>query len=217
MWNSPPNSASWKCSTPIADGPRRSLAELSSLSDERLMAKLKAGCNDALAVLFDRYHKLVLSVALKIVRDPAEAEDVMQIVFLEVFRAVAQFDESKGTTKVWILQYAYHRAINRRQQLNARNSFSSTGVDETEASLVEASPAYAGWSQAELKLLLQQGLATLGSSQRRVIELASHSGLSMREIADKTGDSLANVRHHYYRGLQKLRSFVTRERERKCA
>jgi len=56
---------------------------------------------------------------------------------------------------------------------------------------------------------MQQGLATLGKLQKQVIELASYEGLSMKEIADKTGDSLSNVRHHYYRGLQKLRSFIT--------
>ena len=58
--------------------------------------------------------------------------------------------------------------------------------------------------------MLQEGLAALGQNQKQVIELASYDGLSMKEIADKTGDSLSNVRHHYYRGLQKLRSFMTR-------
>jgi hypothetical protein len=90
-----------------------SFAELKSLTDGESMARLQAGCNDALTILFDRYHRLVLSIALKIVRDSGEAEDVMQGVFLEIFRSVAQFDPAKGTTKVWILQYAYHGAINR--------------------------------------------------------------------------------------------------------
>lgn len=217
MWNPSSSSGSLMGSGLIANGGFCTPAELSSLSDEQLMAKMKAGCNDALAVLFDRYHRLVLSVALKIVRDPAEAEDVMQTVFLEVFRAVAQFDESKGTTKVWILQYAYHRAINRKQQLSARGFFDSMDVDEAEPILAEPSSIYGRFTQAELKVLLQQALATLGDSQRRVIELASYRGLSMKEIADKTGDSLANVRHHYYRGLIKLRSFITHTREAKCA
>ncbi len=69
-----------------------SLPELKLLSDGELMAHLQTGCNDALAaILFDRYHRLVLSIALKIVRDSGEAEDVMQSVFLEIFRSVAQF------------------------------------------------------------------------------------------------------------------------------
>jgi RNA polymerase sigma-70 factor (ECF subfamily) len=179
-----------------------------------LMAHLKAGHNDALAILFDRYHRLVLSIALKIVRDPGEAEDVMQSVFLEIFRSVAQFDPAKGTTKVWILQYAYHRAINRRQHLNARSFYNQTNLDQVETRLPETASPLGGFTQHELKHLLEQGLATLNGPQKQVVELASFNGLSMREIADKMGDSLSNVRHHYYRGLQKLRSFVGRTPEK---
>lgn len=74
----------------------------------------------------------------------------------------------------------------------------------------ETAPTLGGFTQHELKHLLRQGLATLNGPQKQVVELASYNGLSMREIADKMGDSLSNVRHHYYRGLQKLRSFVGR-------
>jgi RNA polymerase sigma-70 factor (ECF subfamily) len=191
-----------------------SFADLKGLTDGELMANLQAGCNDALAVLFDRYHRLVLSIARKIVRDAGEAEDVMQSVFLEIFRSVAQFDPAKGTTKVWILQYAYHRAINRRQNLNARKFYDQTNLDEVETRLSETASKLGGFTQHELKHLLQQGLATLNGPQKKVLELASYNGLSMREIADKMGDSLSNVRHHYYRGLQKLRSFVRRTPEK---
>src|SRR5271156_7018328 len=88
-------------------------AELKLLTDDQLMVQLQDGVNDALAVLFERYHRLVFSIALKIVRDRGEAEDVTQNVFLEIYSSVAQFDPGKGTTKVWLLQYAYHRAFNR--------------------------------------------------------------------------------------------------------
>jgi RNA polymerase sigma-70 factor (ECF subfamily) len=187
---------------------------LKGLDDAELMAQLQAGCNDALAVLFDRYHRLVLSIALKIVRDPGEAEDVMQNVFLEIFRSVAQFDPAKGTTKVWILQYAYHRAINRRQHLNARNFYNQTDLETVENRLPETTSTLGKLTQSELQLLLRPGLATLNGPQKQVVELASYNGLSMKEIADKMGDSLSNVRHHYYRGLQKLRSFVGRTPEK---
>ena len=122
------------------------------------MGHLQDGCNDALAVLFDRYYRLVLSIALKIVRDPGEAEDVMQTVFLEIFRSAAQFDPAKGTTKVWILQYAYHRAINRKQHLNARKFYSQTDLEEAQTRMPEAIPTLGRFTQPELKHLLQQGL-----------------------------------------------------------
>jgi RNA polymerase sigma-70 factor (ECF subfamily) len=195
---------------PIKSGSQpSSLTQLENLSDAQLMADLRAGMNDALATLFDRYHRLVLSIALKIVRDPGEAEDVMQSVFLDIFRSVAQFDPAKGTTKVWVMQYAYHRAINRRQHLTARGFYNQESADDIENLLSRSS--FGSFSQPELRRLLQEGLATLGGAQRRVIELASYEGFSMKEIADKTGESLVAVRHHYYRGLQKLRSLILRK------
>ena len=181
---------------------------MKDLKDDELMAHLQGGCNDALAALFDRYHRLVLSIALKIVRDPGEAEDVLQTVFMEIFQSAAQFDPVKGTTKVWILQYAYHRAINRKQHLNARKFYGQTDLEEVETRMPETAPTFGRFTQPELKRLLQQGLKTLTGAQKHVVELASYDGLSMKEIADKTGDTLSNVRHHYYRGLQKLRSFI---------
>src|SRR5580704_9725883 len=90
---------------------------LAKLSDEELTRQITEGCKDAMAVVFDRYHRLVFDVAVRIVRDPGEAEDVVQTVFLDIFRAMANFDSHKGILKVWLLQYAYHRALHRKRHL----------------------------------------------------------------------------------------------------
>jgi RNA polymerase sigma-70 factor, ECF subfamily len=185
---------------------------LAIMDDEELMHCLQSGCNDALAVLFDRYHRLVFSIALRIVRDRGEAEDVMQGVFLDIYRSIEQFDAAKGTTKVWILQYAYHRAINRRQYLNARKFYQHEAIDDNGPAPLTNS-WFMRYTRSELGMLLKQGLATLNSREKRVIELASYEGLSMKEVAEKTGETLVNVRHHYYRGLRKLRAFVERAPE----
>jgi RNA polymerase sigma-70 factor (ECF subfamily) len=187
-----------------------SLAELRRLSDDRLMLQLNDGVDDALAVLFERYQRLVFSIALKIVRDRGEAEDVTQNVFLEIYRSVAQFDPAKGTLKVWLLQFAYHRALNRKKHLKTRSFYDQETTEDVDRVSHGEFVTSGRYAPAELQRLLHQGLASLSRSQKRVIELASYDGLSMKEIADKTGNSLSNVRHHYYRGLQKLRSFVTR-------
>jgi RNA polymerase sigma-70 factor (ECF subfamily) len=184
--------------------------ELARLGDDEVMASLRAGSHDALAVLFDRYHRLVLSIALRIVRDEGEAEDVTQIVFLDIFRAAAQFDPSRGTTKTWLLQYAYHRALSRKRHLNVRNFYALEGEDQLAELPRSGERSPFGLTQVELRDLLDKGLATLTASQRTLIELASFDGLSLKEIAGKTGESLVNVRHHYYRGLRKLRIFVGR-------
>lgn len=187
---------------------------MKDMDDQELMAQLVAGHGDALAVLFDRYHRLVLSIALKIVRDRSEAEDVTQNVFLEIFRAAAQFDPGKGTTKKWILQYAYHRAINRRQQLNARHFYRQANIEDAKTLMSETASFVGRFSHDELRQLVRQGLATLNRQQRRVLELASYDGLSMKEIAEKTGDSVSNVRHHYYRGIKKLRALLFEGKDR---
>jgi RNA polymerase sigma-70 factor (ECF subfamily) len=192
------------------------MAQLQRLSDEQLMAYLQEGQSDALAVLFDRYQKLVLSIALKIVRDPGEAEDVTQTVFLDVYRAVAQFDPHKGNTKVWLMQYAYHRAINRRQHLQGREFYKNNELQEEELETrPEEAHATFGLSSPETKALVRQSMNALSDTQKSVIEMACYEGLSMREISERTGESFATVRHHYYRGLQKLRSLISGDTERK--
>lgn len=172
------------------------------------MAQLKGGHHDALKILFDRYHRLVFSVALKIVRDRVEAEDVMQTVFLEVYRSVTQFDPLKGTTKVWILQYAYHRAINRKEYLNLRGYYHPEAVNGADPALRGLDLAPGRLNAQETGYLLRKALATLSPTQRQVIQLASFEGLSMAEIATKMQESVANVRNHYYRGIRKMRDFI---------
>src|SRR5207302_6857929 len=112
------------------------LDELKRLSDEFLMTHLQAGHADVLAIIFDRYYHLILSVAMKILRDVGEAEDLMQTVFLEIFKSAAQFDPSRGTLKVWILQYAYHRGMSRRQHLNVRNFYKNSDIADVHSELL---------------------------------------------------------------------------------
>jgi RNA polymerase sigma-70 factor (ECF subfamily) len=141
----------------------------------------------------------------------------MQNVFTDIFRAVTQFDPAKGSTKVWMLQYAYHRAFSRKQYLNARGFYSQESLEDLETSLPQADNAFTHLAPGELKHLLKQGLATLSASQQQVIELASREGFSMKEIADKTGESVVNARNHYYRGLRKLRSFILAPRNKESS
>lgn len=140
------------------------VGQMKSLSDEELMTQVQAGHGDALAILFNRYHRLVLSIALKILRDPGEAEDVMQNVFLEIFRAAAQFDPAKGTTKMWLLQYAYHRSINRRRHLNTRYFYDQSNIDDAEPLVSVRTPLLGRLSYDEVKHLLHKGMAKLSAS-----------------------------------------------------
>jgi RNA polymerase sigma-70 factor, ECF subfamily len=192
-----------------------SYGELARVSDEALMLHLSGGHHDALAVLFDRYHRLVLNIALRILRDSSEAEDLMQSVFLEIFRSAAQFDATKGTTKIWILQYAYHRSFNRRQYLKLRGMYERS-EESAQAQMLPATSSTQSLGVLESARLVQQALSRLSKTQKEIMELAFYEGLTMREIADRTNESFDSVRHHYYRGLEKLRSILCREPEGKA-
>lgn len=180
--------------------------DLIRLSDEVLMTQLKAGHHDALAVLFDRYHRLVLKVALRILRDPNEAEDLMQAVFLEIFRCAAQFDETKGTTKVWILQYAYHRSFNRRKHLALCECHELPEAFLPAEQTVSYRSTYLG--TVESAHAVREALGRLKNIQRKTLELAFYEGLTMAEIAERMGTTFDSVRHNYYRGLEKVRSIL---------
>jgi RNA polymerase sigma-70 factor (ECF subfamily) len=180
------------------------LPELRLLSDETLMMHVKEGHPDALAVLFSRYRRLVLSVGLRILRDTGEAEDLVQSIFLEILQSVARFDAAKGTARSWILQYAYHRSFNRREYLCRRgipNGLGSYSADQEIPS---------GWRGGSFEMfesdrLVQEALGYLNEKQREILHLAFYEGLSMREAAERTGESFDSVRHHFYRAIEKLR------------
>jgi RNA polymerase sigma-70 factor (ECF subfamily) len=170
------------------------------------MAHLQAGHSNALGVLFDRYHGLVFGIASRILRDSGEAEDLMQSVFLEIFQSVRQFDESKGSAKVWILQYAYHRSFNRRRYLMLRGFYEHP--DEFLSQEMPTRAYEASHEKAESIRVLQDALSRLSEQQREILQLAFYEGLTMREIEQRMGWSLDSVKHHYYRGIEKLRHIL---------
>jgi RNA polymerase sigma-70 factor (ECF subfamily) len=191
----------------LENKPERALyAELLGLSDEQLMQVLQAGNTDAFAVIFKRYHRLVHVTALRILRDAAEAEDLTQTVFLEIYRNAGQYDPARGTLKVWLLQYAYSRSMNRRNYLAVRQFHNQTGVDAIE-------DGHSIWSPVRLAVqesvqLTSEVLAILPEAQRRTVEMFFFQGLTLKEIAERRHETLSNVRHHYYRGIERLRSYL---------
>ena len=179
------------------------------LTSEYLIARLRQGHADALPVLFDRFHRLVLNIALKIVRDPGEAEDVMQDVFFEIFNKAEQFDPAKGSAKTWILQYAYHRSLSRRQYLSLRSFYDRRQTTESEVAQSNSLQVFwRGLTSQEWRRVIEQGLATLNENQRRTLVMVCFEGLLLSEVAERTKETLGNVRHHYYRGLAGLRTFL---------
>ena len=168
------------------------------------MDHLRLSHDDALTVLFDRYHRLVLSIALKILRDTGEAEDLVQDVFLNLHQTAVRFDRGRGSTKAWVIQMAYRRSYNRRQYLATRAFYSAEEVEQ----LVERATFPFALQTPESRHLAAQMLGQVDGPQRRTLQLVCLQGLTMEEVAAKMGESIGNVRHHYYRGLAHLRAVI---------
>jgi RNA polymerase sigma-70 factor, ECF subfamily len=171
-------------------------------TDEELLCRVVLGSKDALAVLFRKHRRAVLNVAERILRDTSEAEDLCQEVFLLVFQKAQLFDASKGTASSWIIQIAYHRAMNRRQYLTHRQHYNAQELDEQE---IGGRPQLL-IDEITARSLLNRLRDQLSEEQKETLELHFFEGYSLREIAEKTNQKLGNVRHHYYRALQRLRS-----------
>ena len=182
---------------------------LQTFSDTDLMDALRRGCNDALAVLFERHSALVFRIARAILRDDGEAEETVQRVFLDVFRAANQFNPARGSFKTWLLQYAYHRTINRREHLQANHFYNREELDELmPAELFYGAGHLICFPPQEVACLVEQILALLEPRQRKVIELTYFEGLTAEEVAKATGNSASSVRNNLYRALSKLRNAV---------
>jgi RNA polymerase sigma-70 factor (ECF subfamily) len=177
------------------------------VSDESLIARICIGDRDALAALFERYARLTRTVASRILGDLTEAEDLVQDLFLFIQRKCEIFDSSKSTARSWIVQMAYHRALDRRRYLKARQFYTVASVEENSVQAVGTPTTESDYS-AEIvfgRNGLEKILSSLSLDQRETLRLHFFEGYTFAEISEKLGQPLGNVRHYYYRALQKLR------------
>lgn len=187
------------------------VASLAAVSDEALMAQICDGSREALAILFRRYARLVRTVAMRILRDDSEADDLLQDVFLFVHRNCSVFDSSKAGLRSWIVQMTYHRAIDRRRYLNSRHFYTRLDLDGVVDLLdprSESREVAAPFGSLVGNTTIQGLLDTLTEDQRNTLSLHFFEGYTFGEIAVKLDQSLGNIRNHYYRGLDKLRKQV---------
>jgi RNA polymerase sigma-70 factor (ECF subfamily) len=174
-------------------------------SDESLLFEVGEGSKEALGILFRRHLRTVSNVALRILKDASEAEDLAQEAFIYVFQRARLFDANKGTAISWIIQVAYHRAINRRRYLTARQHYN---VQELNEEQIASARQHLSIDDIDARKLLNQFRDQLSADQRCTLELHFFEGYSFREIAEKTTQTVENTRHHFYRGLERLRSCV---------
>jgi RNA polymerase sigma-70 factor (ECF subfamily) len=188
------------------------------ISDEILLEQVKQGTREALGFLFRRHARAVRNVAHRILRNEAEADDLVQDVFLFIYRKAGLFDASQGAARSWIIHVTYHRAFDRRRYLNSRHFYTLQELEDTALRLVDPTeevPFYGRSMEGILgKELTARFNARLTPEQRETIQLYFFEGYSLKEIAQLSGRSLVNVRNHYYRGLDRLRKYILPEKTR---
>jgi RNA polymerase sigma-70 factor (ECF subfamily) len=181
---------------------------LPEFSDELLLIKTCAGDRDALALLFRRYAHLVRSVGQRILQDKPEADDLVQEVFLYIHRKSVLFDSSKGSARSWIIQVAYTQAFLRRRELKS-HGFYLSGIADRRLECDRSVDDGAEYDRTVEGLFGRNGwkkvVQDLTEDQRETFRLHFFEGHTFTEIAEKLGQSYANVRNHHYRGLEKLR------------
>lgn len=173
-----------------------------SHDDTELTTCLQTRDAGDLNALFERYSRLVLGIACRVLGDPSEAEEVAQEVFLYLYRKPELFDPAKGTLKAWIVQITLCRALDRKSYLARRRVFAINidSLDVPERTDLDM--------EIEAKLSrkhLERALADLTQMQRRTIEFFYFEGLDLKEISNQLRQPIGNVRHHFYRGLKRLR------------
>jgi RNA polymerase sigma-70 factor, ECF subfamily len=171
--------------------------------DARLAERIRSGQMQALGELYDRYAGTALAVALRVVSDRTEAEDVVHDAFVVVWRKIDRFDAGRGSLRAWLLTVVRNRAIDR---VRARRT-SVDVEDADERSLLRTGPnptwedALRRTSAAEVRAALD----ALPDDQRRALELAYLEGYTYREVADLTGVPPGTAAGRLRLGLAKLR------------
>jgi RNA polymerase sigma-70 factor, ECF subfamily len=163
-----------------------------------------AGDHSALAQLYDESSPLVHSVALRVLGDPAEAEEVTLDVYVHVWRTAATYDSGRGTVTAWLVTLARSRAVDRMRSRAGRHKREQLIFQFHEMCADLASPE----TEAELaqrRSRILAALDTLSPQQREAIELAFFSGLTHSELADRLGQPLGTVKNRIRLGMMKLR------------
>jgi RNA polymerase sigma-70 factor (ECF subfamily) len=170
--------------------------------DGALVDLLRAQPTVGLAAIYDRYGRMVFSLALRIVQDRGAAEEITQDVFLRCWRNIERYEAGQGSLAGWLLAIAHHRAID---ELRSRRS-KETRREISDATILPVAAPEGMFDAALLRGELQQALALLPTAQRDVIELIFWGGLTRREVAERLRVPLGTVHTRLRLGMEKLRA-----------
>lgn len=173
-----------------------------------LIRHIAGESGEALAQLYDRYGRLVYSLALRMLDDSAAAEEVTQDVFLQVWRGADGYDESQGKVVTWLTSFARHRAIDLLRRRNVRPEGHQSALEDFLDLSSPDQPTEPAVEAAMDVHNLRQALQTLPDDQRRVLAMAYFQGFTQQEIAVQMNEPLGTVKTRVRLGLKKLRGLL---------
>ena len=173
--------------------------DLVHLSDEALVALVARGEEDALAALYDRFGRTAYGLALRVVRDPALAEDVVQEAFLSLWRTAGRFVPERSRAGTWLLTLVHRRAVDLVRREERRRVEPLELAPEASDATAQEAP----WLRLERERV-QAALARLPDAQREAIELAYYGGFTQAELADRLGQPLGTIKSRMFAGLARL-------------
>ena len=182
------------------------------VSDIELIHAIARGDEPSLAFLYDRYSSILLGLLLRILHSRAEAEDVLQEVFIQIWRQASDFDAARGQVFTWLVTLARSRAIDRLRALDARDRAAKGAAREVSEGVRSTDDDAFRSEQREIVL---RALAEIPEDQRRALLLAYFEGLTQSEIAALLGEPLGTVKTRMRAGLIKLRELLRKTMERR--
>jgi RNA polymerase sigma-70 factor (ECF subfamily) len=175
-------------------------------SDVLLVARCADGDENALAELYNLFGRAAYALALRIVRDAMQAEDVVQEAFLDLWRGAARFDPARSRPASYLLTFVHRRAVDLVRREQARPQRGADIDDVADRAGREDLPAAIVASEQGANV--RRALAGLPPLQRQVLELAYFSGLSQSEIAEQLGEPLGTVKSRTHVALSRLRELL---------
>ena len=178
--------------------------------DAELLRRMSRDDREAFAQLYDRFSRPLFATALRILGNSAEAEDIVQDVFLALWEKAADFDASRGSAFAWAVTLTRNRSIDRVRARKRRQEILTTATEEEAGT----QPAGAGPDSADKLVAKEQAgairnaVASLPPEQQRAVELAFFSGLTQQEIAEQLREPLGTVKARIRRGLLRLRDIL---------
>jgi RNA polymerase sigma-70 factor, ECF subfamily len=175
--------------------------------DEALVRRMAGGDDQALGVLYDRWHSVVHGVVSRMLRQADDVEEVVEETFWQAWRQASRFDHTRGAVQTWLLTIARSRALDRVRALRRRREEPLEG-DDGQVLVQQAAEGDPGQDAeaSERRRIVGAALSGLPAEQREALELGYFGGLSQTEIAERTGQPLGTVKTRMRLALQKLRS-----------